>query len=264
MSFSITNLNFGYRNQAVLKNISINNLQPGQFVGVLGANGAGKSTLFKCIADTLKPASGEMMLSDTPLETFDKNERIRKICYMPQHFQSNAALTVFDVVMLARKFSIASKMGKADINQVASTLDMLQIEHLANRNISELSGGQQQMVSLAQAIIRSPELLLLDEPTSALDLQKQLEVMDLIRQFSHQRQIITMVAIHDLNLAARFADQLILMSNGTVQKTGTPIEVLTPEAILAIYGVKAAVRHDSDNRPVISAIESTRKLSLGF
>lgn len=156
---------------------------------------------------------------------------------MPQAFTCNAALTVFEIVLLARKHLHGWRVADDDIEAVAETLRRVGIEHLAELFVGDLSGGQQQMVSIAQALVREPDVFLLDEPTSALDLRHQLEIMETIRDVVRERGIIVVVALHDLNLAARFADQVTLMREGRIVAEGTPGDVLSSSELGDTYGI---------------------------
>ncbi|MCK4731953.1 MAG: ABC transporter ATP-binding protein, partial [Methanophagales archaeon] len=139
------------------------------------------------------------------------------------------------------------------------TLQMLNIEELAMRDINELSGGQQQKVFIARALTQEPEVLLLDEPTSNLDIRHQLEVMDIIKNIVREKQISAIMAIHDLNLASRYADRIIMMNSGEIFSAGDPVSVLTPESIKRVYGVEAKVNNNS-GRPYIVPIRPVHRI----
>ena len=149
----------------------------------------------------------------------------------------NAVLSVFEVVLLALKQSGRATVSADDIGTVEMALDRLGISRLADRIVSELSGGQQQLVSIAQALVRAPSVMLLDEPTSALDLRHQIDVLQRVGAATRERGSVSLVALHDLNLAARFADRIILMGQGRVVSDGSPVEVLSSARIQEIYGV---------------------------
>ncbi|MEM6498902.1 MAG: ABC transporter ATP-binding protein, partial [Pseudomonadota bacterium] len=158
-------------------------------------------------------------------------------CFMPQFFTANAALSVFDVVMMAQKRLQGWRVSDNDVEAVALALDAGGIGHLSEAYISELSGGQSQMVSVVQALVRQSDVYLFDEPTSALDLRHQLDVLGRIRKTVLERGAVGIVALHDLNLAARFADHLILLRQGTILAQGAPSEVLRSAAIAQTYDV---------------------------
>ncbi len=173
-------------------------------------------------------------------------------------------LTVFEAVPLARKHTLSWRVSDEDLKSVAGVLVDLDIEELSTRFLNELSGGQKQMVSIDQALVRDPRVLLMDEPTSSLDLQHQLEVLDLISYLTDERGITTLVALHDLNLAARYAAQFVVMDRGEVYASGNAASVLTPETLKDVYGVNATVYVDNDGIPQITPISSarTRRSSL--
>ena len=155
--------------------------------------------------------------------------------------------------MIARKHLQGWRVADSDIETTEHLLGRLGIEHLAESYVGDLSGGQQQMVSIAQALVRDPEIFLLDEPTSALDLRNQLEIMSVIRAATIERGITTIVALHDLNLAARFADRFILLREGQVVETGTPADILRSETVEATYGVTFELFDSADGSLVVSA-----------
>lgn len=234
-------LEFAYGSRSILRDASFEPLRPGQLTALIGPNAAGKSTLFRLLAGLLKPRAGEIHLSDTNLAQLKTRDRLKRICFMPQFFAANAALTVFDVVMMAHKQLRGWRVSEDDMRIVGRALQTAGIGHLAQAYVSELSGGQSQMVSVAQALIRRSDVFLFDEPTSALDLRYQLEVLSRIKSAMQDRGAIGIVALHDLNLAARFADHLILLGQGRVLAQGTPDHVLRSRAISETYGVDVEI-----------------------
>lgn len=234
-------LGFSYGPRSVLRDAGFQPLQAGQLTALIGPNAAGKSTLFRLIAGLAKPRSGTIRLHDTDLATLSSRERLTRICFMPQFFAANAALTVFDVVMMAHKQLRGWRVSEGDMQAVAHALSQSGIGHLAQAYVSELSGGQSQMVSVAQALIRKSDVYLFDEPTSALDLRHQLEVLTRIKAEMAARGGIGIVALHDLNLAARFADHLILLGQGRILAQGSPETVLRSKAISETYGVDVEI-----------------------
>ncbi|WP_424987159.1 ABC transporter ATP-binding protein [Microbulbifer sp. S227A] len=238
---SAHDLSFSYGKRQVLGGAGFDPLKPGQLTALIGPNAAGKSTLFRLIAGLLRPASGAVHLNGTDLGTLSSRARLRRVCFMPQFFAANAALTVFDVVMMAHKQLRGWRVSEDDMQAVGRALHKYGIGHLAEAYVSELSGGQSQMVSVAQALVRQSDVYLFDEPTSALDLRHQLEVLHQIKTVVAERGAIGMVALHDLNLAARFADHLILIGGGEVLAQGHPNEVLRSPAISSTYGVDVEI-----------------------
>lgn len=238
MTLSAKGLNFAYSALPVLRDAGFANLQSGRLTALIGPNASGKSTLFKVIAGLVRANSGRVVLNQIDLSTLSVKERLARVCFMPQFFAANAALTVFDVVMMARKNLKGWRVTHSDMDAVGAALHDAQIGHLSEAYVSELSGGQSQMVSVAQALIRQSEAYLFDEPTSALDLNHQLRVLDQIKNAVAQRGAVGIVALHDLNLAARFADHLILICKGQVLAEGPPKEILRRPEIAETYGVK--------------------------
>jgi iron complex transport system ATP-binding protein len=257
MRLEIDGLKFSYGSKPVLENIEMH-ASPGEIAAVIGPNAAGKTTLLKCIAGLLDP-EGSIVLDGKEMNNFKKEEITTYVSYLPQESSANAVLTVFEAVLLGRLHSLSWRVSDDALTLVSEVLEDLEIDDLASRYLNELSGGQKQMVSIAQSLVREPKVLLLDEPTSSLDLQHQLEVLDLIRDVTVEREITTLIALHDLNLAARYADEFVVMYNGAVYASGKPASVLTPETVRYIYGVNATLYVDGDGIPQITPISSVRR-----
>ncbi len=257
MRLEIESLRFGYGSKSVLDDIKMQ-ASPGEITAVIGPNAAGKTTLLKCIAGILK-SEGKIILDGKEMKNYMNGEIIKSISYLPQESSARALLTVFEAVLLGRLHTLSWRVSDEALTLVSEVLDDLRITDLATRYLNELSGGQKQMVSIAQALVREPKVLLLDEPTSSLDLQHQLEVLDLLRVVTIEREITTLIALHDLNLAARYADVFIVLHNGAVYASGKPASVLTPETVRYIYGVNATVYVDGDGIPQITPISSVRR-----
>ncbi|MEM6496455.1 MAG: ABC transporter ATP-binding protein [Pseudomonadota bacterium] len=253
MSISVKGLSFAYGSSPVLENFEISSLKRGSITALIGPNAAGKSTALKCIAGLLPSEHGAVQLNNRLKSEFTTSEWSKLVCYMPQTFVCNAALTVFEVVLLARKHLYGWRVQDCDIEVVSTILQTIGIADLAQQPASELSGGQQQLVSVAQTLVREPDVLLLDEPTSALDLRHQLEVMDLLVRTTRARGVVTIAAMHDLNLAARFADNLVLMRKGRVLAKGPPEMILRSTEISDTYGVQIEVQQARDGKSVVSA-----------
>ncbi|MEM7024490.1 MAG: ABC transporter ATP-binding protein [Pseudomonadota bacterium] len=254
MSLSVRALSFSYGKQApVLRDVRIEPITPGRLTALIGPNAAGKSTLFRCIAGILPCPQATVYLDDDDLALSSRREWSKQVCFVPQGFMTSAALTVFDLVLLARKHLSGWRVTSQDIDASETVLLKLGIGHLAETYVGDLSGGQQQMVSLSQALVREPALFLLDEPTSALDLRHQLEIMTVIRDVTSERGITTIVALHDLNLAARFADEMILMREGEIAATGPPKDILCSQELEDTYGVNLDVHTTSDDVLMVSA-----------
>jgi len=217
--------------------------RPGEVLAILGANGSGKSSLLRALAG-VQPCQGTL--------TWDGQRTPGGgIGYMPQDNTVRAALTAFEVVLLGRLRSLAFRVGKADLAAARDALAELGVAGLAGRRIGELSGGQRQLVFMAQVLAADPQVLLLDEPTSALDIAHQLQVLDLVRGATARRGLTTIAVLHDLNAAARFADRIVLMRAGRQIATGPPDQVLAPPILRDAYGVDVSVLPGPDGLPVV-------------
>jgi iron complex transport system ATP-binding protein len=238
MTLSIESVRAGYGNVQVLHDINILNIKGGAFVGLIGPNAAGKSTLFKTLAGLVKPTCGTIRIGKDDVTHLPRRSRSRRVAYMPQAFGCNALLTVFESVLLALKQTTGWRVNTDNLDRVSDTLNALGLSHLASRGVADLSGGQAQMVAVAQTIVRSPEVILLDEPTSALDLHHQLSIMTSIRTEMGRFKPVVMAALHDLNLAAKFCDRLVLLREGKILADGLPEDILALPEIGETYRVQ--------------------------
>lgn len=245
----VRQLTVGYKRKTVLHGIDLPDVAPGQVVALVGPNGAGKSTLLRTLAGLL-PATGDVRLGELDLLRCSRRERAAVLGFMPQTLPDGIALSVLETLLGAlRGGDPLSAHGSARQQQerAFAVLQQLGVEHLALQPLDSLSGGQRQMVSLAQAVIRQPRLLLLDEPTSALDLRYQNDVMSMVRQLADQGRIVVVV-LHDLGLAARWADCIMVLERGQLHAAGTPEQTLTPPMLEQVYRVQARVERCSLGR----------------
>src|SRR5699024_3709574 len=219
----VSNLSTGYRGTRVIADLTLPVLEPGYVYTLLGPNGAGKSTLLRALAGLL-PAQGSIRLGDRELLRLNLAERARVITYMPQSIPEGIGLSVLESVLGALRASPLDHVESArdDVRRVIDVLDAVGIADLAMAPLGQLSGGQRQLASLAQALVREPRVLLLDEPISALDLQHQLRVMQLVQRVAVERGMIVLVVLHDLQVAARWSDGIVVLSGGRVAASGTP------------------------------------------
>jgi iron complex transport system ATP-binding protein len=240
VKLQIKNLSFAYEPaNPVLKGITME-ASPGEITALIGPNAVGKSTLLRCIVGLLKP-QGMIKLDGKEISSFKNDDVSKLLSYLPQELSSHAILTVFEAVLIGRLKTLSWQVSDDDLNIVLEELRDLGIEELASRFLNELSGGQKQMVSIAQALVSLPKILLLDEPTSNLDLRHELEILELIIAVTREKGITTVIAIHNLSLAARYANKLIVLKEGTMYASGRPELVLTPEMVREVYGVNAKV-----------------------
>ncbi len=257
MKLEIKGISFSYGSHPALRDVSFK-VEKGEVVSLVGPNGSGKTTLLKCINKILKPKGGVIFLKGDDIKRMDLGRLARFIGYVPQGASYAFPLTVFDTVLLGRKPHISWRVSGRDKEIVTEIILSMGLEGLALRQFNELSGGERQKVLIARALAQEPEVLLLDEPTSNLDLRHQLEVMELIRSLVRERGIAAIIAIHDLNLASRFSDRMILMKKGEVFAIGKPEEILTPENIKEVYGIKALVINNPGlSKPYLIPLTST-------
>ena len=241
------NLAVSYGKHPVWENLNITIDKPG-LVGILGPNGVGKSTFMYTINKLISPTEGKVYLGEKDVAEMDFKEIARHVAYVPQRSDETFSMSVLDTVLMGRYPVSGYITTKEDVHFAAKCLKVLGITDLAMRNFNELSAGQHQKVMIARGLAQDPEILLLDEPTSNLDVHHQLHVMKMLRDIAHKKQIIVVVICHDLNIASRFADRLILLSKGTVRCDGEPKDVITSENIQEVYDVKADIV-EVDGRP---------------
>lgn len=237
----VSQVSAGYDRRPVLRQFSLEPLPAGTITAIVGPNGAGKSTLLRAVAGLL-PASGRISLGAHELLSMSPGTRARHIGFMPQALPAGIGLSVIETVIGA--FRAAGDAGPQVDARAASVLERLGILPLALEPLDRLSGGQRQMASLAQAIAREPALLLLDEPTSALDLRHQVRLMLSIRRLAGEGRIIVVV-LHDLSLAARWSDRVVVMDEGRLAAQGGPADVITVGMLRAVYGIEARVERCS-------------------
>lgn len=250
----ISNLSFSYGSQVILNKINLG-FCPGKLTAVIGPNATGKSTLLKCISGILR-GQGAIQMDGININTLKPQEVAKQISYLSQEGCGKAVLSVFEAVLLGRVHSLSLKVKEMEINYVLKILKQLGIERLAARNLCELSGGQRQMVFIAQALVREPSILLLDEPTNSLDLHRELAILELIKKMTITRNLTTVVTLHQLDMAARYADEIVVLSEGEVYAAGQPAAVLTPAMLRTVYQVNATVHQASDGIPYVIAMSS--------
>ena len=243
MEIRFEKLNFGYtRKKQVLKNINLT-LPSGKFIAVIGPNGSGKTTITKQINQILTPQSGRVSLNGVNVASMTPADLARTVAYVPQMTGGMMAGSVMDTVMLGRKPYIKWKPSDEDIEIVSNCLMRFGLESIAQRDFNALSGGQKQTVLIARALAQTPRLYLFDEPVSFLDVRNQLQIMTTARELVEQDGKTVIMVLHDLNMALRFADHVVIMKNGEVFAQGTPREVITEENVYAVYGTPAEIKN---------------------
>ena len=247
MRLIIDGIEFGYSSTPVLKDITLDANGP-QLLSIIGPNGVGKSTLIHCINRILSPNKGTVMIDGDMVNDISLKDLAKKVGYVPYSANDTFPLSVVDTVLMGRHPHATYKSLDKDLDIVYDTLRLLNIEDLALRNFNELSAGQHQKVMLARGLVQEPEILLLDEPTSNLDIKHQMEVTRILRDLALEKNILIIMISHDLNIAAKYSDTMIMLHGGNIFAIGKPNEVITKENIKAVYDVDSEVI-ESHGRP---------------
>jgi iron complex transport system ATP-binding protein len=242
--------NAGYPKRQVISDLNVPMLPRGKITVLLGPNGSGKSTLLRSLAG-LNRAEGQLILDGHDLMPMPFARRAEQVVYLPQSLPAGVHLHVLESIIVAQRASGSNGKQAETTEQVMTLLQQLGIEHLALSYLDQLSGGQKQLVGLAQSLIRQPSLLLLDEPLSALDLNYQFHVMDLVRKETQKRNIVTVVVVHDINIALRHGDRVLMLKDGNLIADGEPEEVITPDSLARVYGVRGRIERCSQGTPQI-------------
>ena len=254
MTLDVSHITAGYPHRTVLRDLTLQ-AQGGQVLGVIGANGAGKTTLLRVIGGTLPARAGSVRLGDLDLARLDARRRAQKVAVVPQGARLPEAFSVAEVVLLGRTpyLSLLGRESDEDRQIAREAMTHTDTLQLAERRIGELSGGEQQRVLVARALAQQPQVLLLDEATAHLDLKHQAEILGLARKMAHERNLIVIAALHDLNLAALFADRLALLANGELLALAEPSAVLTPALLKQAYDIPVIVSsHPIHHTPLIA------------
>lgn len=251
MNLSVQNLSFSYGERQVLSDISFT-LEKGEFLSVLGPNGVGKSTLFKCILGLLNGYSGKITSGGEELSSMSKRELSRRIAYIPQINRPAFGYTVLDMVLMGttRQLSPFAQPHRAQVMQALAALERVGAAHLAERDFTHLSGGEQQLVLIARAIAQQAAILVMDEPTSALDYGNQLRVLNLVRELSKEGYAV-LLSTHNPQHALTFASRILALSCGRVAALGAPQDVLTRDIVSSLYGVDVTFADTEGGRVLV-------------
>ena len=240
---------YGGRNgKEILKGISFN-VKPGECVGILGNNGAGKSTLITCLCKIRKPKSGSVYINKQDTNKMKRIDAARMISYVAQKSEISQ-MTVFDSVLLGRKPYIKFSVTQEDIDICEQTIKQVGISQFKLRYIDELSGGEQQKVMLARAIVQQPKLLLLDEPTSNLDPKNQYEVLAFVRKLAKESNTSVLMVLHDISLALRYCDKFLFLKCGDIYKYGNE-SIVTEKTLTDVYGINSTITEINGQKIVI-------------
>ncbi len=238
-------LTVGYRDRAVLHELDLV-VPPGRITAIVGANACGKSTLLRSMSRLLAPRGGQVLLDGRAVHAMPAKQLARTLGLLPQSPTAPEGITVADLVGRGRHphQGMLTRWRAEDDAAVAEALEATGSVELADRNVDELSGGQRQRVWIAMALAQQTELLLLDEPTTFLDVSHQVDVLDLLTDLNRSRGTTVVMVLHDLNLAARYADHLIALADGRVHAAGAPAEVLDAALVEAVFGLRSTVITD--------------------
>lgn len=234
-------VSYGVRGHQLVSGVSLS-LIPGRCLGIVGPNGAGKTTLLRLLTGFLSPTAGSVELGGARVDKLRPDQLARQLAFVPQVTRHDLEFTVFEVALLGRYVhSPGWREGEADHAIVREALAHAGVAHLADRPFRTLSGGEQQRVILARALAQQPRLLLLDEPTASLDPRYQLAVLETVRRFVVDKELAAVAVLHDLTLAARYCDDLLLLHQGRVAAAGSSEDVLQPDLLRDVYGVTVSV-----------------------
>jgi iron complex transport system ATP-binding protein len=234
---AVQNLNHAFDGRAVLQDVTFA-VEAGRFFIIIGPNGSGKTTLLKLLVRLLPLKGGTIDLLSRPIGRYSARSLARRIAYVPQNVPAEFPFSVTQVVLMGRAphLGLLGFEGEADLSMARNAMAITGVDHLADRRLDQLSGGERQRVFIARAICQQPQILLLDEPTAALDLSYQVRLMDLMERLKNEQQVTVVMVSHDLNMAAMYADRLLLLSKGRVARQGTPAQVIDFALLEEVYG----------------------------
>lgn len=245
-------ISFAYDDRRILEKVSLV-IRAGEFVGLIGANGSGKTTLLRILLNLLPAQLGEVFLGGDLIKSLSRREIARRATLVRQETTIDFDFTAREIVAMGRNPYLGrfTPERAADREAIANAMQRTETESFAKRLITELSGGERQRVHIARAVAQETPLVLLDEPTSNLDLTHQFDALQLIRNVTRAGGKAALAAIHDLSLAARFCDRLLLLSNGRIVADGAPPDVITETNLLNHFGLRARVKRDDETGSLI-------------
>lgn len=236
----LNEVSFGYGDRTVIDGISLTFDRPG-LVCLLGPNGVGKTTLAKCVSRLLRPKSGSITLDGSDIFSMGQMELARRLTYVPNSESSVFSMSVAEAVLMGRHPHSSWSVSERDLRIVDDVLRTMDLQEMSSCDIREISAGQMQRVMIARGLAQEPEILILDEPTSNLDVRYQMDVMEFLRTYAHEKGIMIIMVCHDLNITSAYADRVILMSGGHIHSDGRPSDVITEDTIRQVYDVDSKV-----------------------
>jgi iron complex transport system ATP-binding protein len=240
MILDIDGVKQGYNEKVIIDDINIT-AESGEVITILGPNGSGKSTLIKTICNLMQPWAGTVSIDGTPISEIDSKEFAKIVGYVPQKAAFFGRSTVYDSVLIGRRPHMEWSYSKEDINAAADAMIKMKVDSLYNQDVSELSGGQVQRVTLARTLAQNPKFYIFDEPTSALDLKNQLDTLKIMRDIINNNGACMIMAMHDMNLALRYSDKVAVLKDGKVYGFGPAEEIITTKMIKDVYDVDSEI-----------------------
>ncbi len=237
IAVNLKNLSHAYANRPVLKDITFS-VKTGDFFIIIGPNGSGKTTLMKVISGLLKPQHGRLEILNRSMGQYTRRALAKTVAFVPQMTSVDFPFTVMEMVLMGRSpyLGMLGLEQQKDLEIAQQAIAFTGVEELAHRKLDQLSGGEQQRVCIARAICQEPEIILLDEPTASLDLAHQIRLMDIMEKLKNEKGTTVVMVSHDVNLAAMYGNQLLLLDNGQIVCQGDPNEVLTFQTLEETYG----------------------------
>lgn len=244
MRLEVEDLSQGYGGNTIIRDITFS-AQSGELLTILGPNGCGKSTLIKTLCNVMRPRTGLVRIDGEDATTMDPRELAKRIAYVPQVISSFGYTTVYDLVLIGRRPYTDWNYTKEDLRIAADAMIKMNVNSYIDKNVQEMSGGQRQRAFIARALAQQPAFYIFDEPTSSFDLRNQLDTMRIMKGLIRDNNASLIVALHDLNLAIRYSDRVMVLNDGTIYDIGTPEEVITSKMIRDVYGVSADIMEDA-------------------
>ncbi len=255
-AIKVNNINVYYGKELIIKGLSFE-VEQGEFFIIIGPNGSGKTTLLKTLGGTIKAKNGQISILQKSIDSYSRKALARSVAVVPQETQVDSPFTVSEIVMMGRTphLGILEFEKDQDFKAALGAMKFTNVYHLKDRKLRELSSGEKQRVMIARALCQEPRIILLDEPTSALDLAHQLNIMDLMEKLKKERGMTIVMVSHDLNLAAMYADKLLMIRDGQAVSIGCPGEVLTFDKLEKTYGCVLLVdKHPAGKVPRVTLV----------
>jgi len=258
-------ISLGYGKRTVLDDINLE-ARPGEMLGIIGPNGSGKSTLIRGITRLISPSSGRIFVDGQNIASMSRGDLARLVGVVPQNAVLPELFTAFEVVLMGRTphLGLFRYEGEKDLTIVRRAMEATQTTAFAERRVGELSGGERQRLIIARALAQEPKIILLDEPTAHLDINYQIETLSLVRQLCLEQKLIVVTALHDLNLAVQYCDQLVMLSGGGIYCHGVPEVVINSQTIREVYGAEVCVYpHPVNALPATLIVSGKKRNKLG-